>query len=365
MIIYRKYIVKEIAVTSLAVLAILTLIYVSGRYVEYLGDAASGRLGKDMIVEMMSLKLISASVKLLPICVFLSVLLVLGRMKQSRELTTIYSSGLGRGFVMKSVGLTALLFAIVVFCVAFINAPWAEKRAADLEARANAEADINGIASGRFKELREGNRMVYVSELSQDRSLMRGIFMQYRQDDTLGLVKAHEATLETDEKDNRYIVLYDGSRYINEGDALDYRITDFETYSIRLDQQSEDPRNVISAVATRDLLARDDPLAVAELQSRLSHPLATIILALLGGAMSLGHGREARYLNLIAALLIFFIYQNMLAVARTMVKAGDLPGEVGLWWVHAALLAIILTLLFKDQTLASYKRRKSTMPRPD
>lgn len=356
--IFRKYIIKEVSVTAAAVLMILGLIYVSGRYVEYLGDAAAGKLGKEMILQMMSLKLINATVQLIPICVFFAALLVLGRMKQSRELIIIYASGIGRNFVMKTVGLTAIGFAVLVFILAFFAAPWSERRSSDLEARANAEADINGIASGRFKELRDGNRIVYVSELSEDRSRMNGVFMQYRQEETLGLVKAETATIEEDEHADRHIVLQNGSRYIGEGNGLDYTITDFETYSIRLDQKQDDPRNKLSAVSTAELMAQGDNFAAAELQWRLSFPLATIMLALLGAAMSLGHGRETRHMNIILALLIFFIYRNLLAIARSLVKAGEIDSFIGLWWVHGILLVIIMLVFNKDRLLASWKRQK-------
>jgi lipopolysaccharide export system permease protein len=356
--IFRKYIIKEVAITAVAVLMILALIYVSGRYVEYLGDAASGKLGRDMILKMMGLKLVNATVQLIPICMFFAVLLVLGRMKQSQELVTIYASGIGRNFVMKTVSITAFAFAVVVFILAFFTAPWSEQRSSDLEARANAEADINGIAAGRFKELRDGNRIVYVSELSEDRSRMQGVFMQYREEETLGLVKAKEATLKEDENASRHLVLHNGSRYIGKGNNLDFTVTDFETYSIRLDQKKEDPRNKLSAVSTAELMAQGDNFAVAELQWRLSFPLATIMLALLGAAMTLGHGRETRYGNIILALLIFFLYRNLLAIARSLIKSGEIDGVIGLWWVHAIMLVTIVLVFNKDRLPISWKKQK-------
>jgi lipopolysaccharide export system permease protein len=46
------------------------------------------------------------------------------------------------------------------------------------------------------------------------------------------------------------------------------------------------------------------------------------------------------------------VYSNLLSAAKVWVEKGDLPPLVGMWWVHAAVLALGLFLVFREANTA-------------
>jgi lipopolysaccharide export system permease protein len=93
------------------------------------------------------------------------------------------------------------------------------------------------------------------------------------------------------------------------------------------------------------LLGSDEPEQIAELQWRLSIPLATVLLALLAVPLSKSQPREGRYGRITIGLLVFIIYFNMLSAAKAWIERGDIAPALGLWWVHGALLLLTVLLL--------------------
>jgi len=55
--------------------------------------------------------------------------------------------------------------------------------------------------------------------------------------------------------------------------------------------------------------------------------------------------RQGRYAKVVAGVLIYVAYANLLGVAQSWVAQGMLPAAVGLWWVHLVLAGLGLFLL--------------------
>jgi lipopolysaccharide export system permease protein len=46
------------------------------------------------------------------------------------------------------------------------------------------------------------------------------------------------------------------------------------------------------------------------------------------------------------------VYSNLLSAAKVWVEKGDLPPVIGVWWVHLAVLALGLYLVFRESNKA-------------
>jgi lipopolysaccharide export system permease protein len=104
-------------------------------------------------------------------------------------------------------------------------------------------------------------------------------------------------------------------------------------------------------------LARSDKSKdIAELQWRLSTPLSTILLALLGVPLSRASPRQGKYAKVVAAVLVYAVYYNISAMAKTWVEQGVVGSIPGIWWVQIILAGLLLALLFQP-TLAFRSRR--------
>jgi lipopolysaccharide export system permease protein len=84
----------------------------------------------------------------------------------------------------------------------------------------------------------------------------------------------------------------------------------------------------------------------AELQWRTSLVLAVFLLPLLALAINRFATGESRYLPVFTCILVYFIYTNLLGLSKTLLWKGEVPEYIGLWWVHAAMLAAIVLLMY-------------------
>jgi lipopolysaccharide export system permease protein len=89
------------------------------------------------------------------------------------------------------------------------------------------------------------------------------------------------------------------------------------------------------------LAESSDPEDVAEWQWRLSTPISTLLLGMLGVALSRTRPRERKLWKFVTAFLIYAGYYLLCTSARTLVQHGVLPAMPGIWWVPAILGLIV------------------------
>ncbi len=144
----------------------------------------------------------------------------------------------------------------------------------------------------------------------------------------------------------RFFVLHDGKRYFGVPGTTEFAVIEFGEHGIPYripDVTNEEPEP--SAMRFRDLLAAASVEEVAELQWRVSIPMATFILAILAVPLSRTRPRQGRYGKIAVGLLVFIIYFNLMSAARAWLESGDVPVAVGIWWVHGVMLLFALILL--------------------
>src|SRR2546430_17378466 len=50
--------------------------------------------------------------------------------------------------------------------------------------------------------------------------------------------------------------------------------------------------------------------------------------------------RQGRYARVWLAVVIFFLYVNLISVGKAWIARGTIPEFLGLWWTHAAALPV-------------------------
>jgi len=58
--------------------------------------------------------------------------------------------------------------------------------------------------------------------------------------------------------------------------------------------------------------------------------------------------RQGRYARVGLAIVAYFLYSNLLSLAKVWLEKGDLPPLVGVWWVHLLALAVGLYLVRRE-----------------
>jgi lipopolysaccharide export system permease protein len=120
----------------------------------------------------------------------------------------------------------------------------------------------------------------------------------------------------------------------------------FERYLLRIEPfEAHMVVPSVKALPTLALLLHPTPDGLAEVQWRAALPIGAVLLALLAIPMSYVNPRSGRSFHLIAAVLVYMIYSNLLSMAQAWVAQGKLSPWIGLWSVHLAL-ALAVTLFF-------------------
>ena len=230
-----------------------------------------------------------------------------------------------------------------------------------LKGIAEQESDISGISAGQFKEFSKGDRIVYVESMSPDDTTMENVFLQVRQNDDLGVLRSNQARYRFSEKTgSRYIAFENGHRYVGKPGLKDYQITKYRTYAVLIDQNDElKTVEKLEGVPSLDLIGSKYPSYKAEFQWRLSYLLSTLLLPLLAVALNGLSFRETRYVPLFIAIMVYFIYSNLLGISKTLIKRNDLSALIGMWWVHLLMIAVIV-IIFKYPRLRHWRRRDTS-----
>jgi len=152
-------------------------------------------------------------------------------------------------------------------------------------------------------------------------------------------------------------VLVDGYRYEGRPGAANYRIAKFAEYGVRIELPGSgtvvDKReSTPTAVLLKSASLKD----IAELQWRIMMPVSAVVLLILAVPLSRSSPRQGRYGKLVAAVLLFVIYYNLMGVAEVWLKEGVVPPAIGMWWVAILPLLLTFILLKSDRLLCLFRR---------
>ncbi len=359
----ERYVLREAAQTWFAVTAVLLLILVTNQFASVLGDAAASRLPKDALLQVMALTSLQYLTILIPIGLFLSILLALGRLYRDSEMYALMACGIGPARLYRPLAMLAGALAALVGYIAMVVAPDAVAEVRRITQEARSRSDLSVMEAGRFVSFGQADAVVYAESVTRDGHLHH-VFVQRRHDATIEVIVAAEAWQElTADADVRMLTFADGRRYEGEPGQPSFRIVEFREHGIpyslpsRIDVTDKPESRSVAA-----LVASDDPEDRAELQWRLSVPVMVVVLTLL--AVPLGHSspRQGRYAGLRAGVLVYITYANLLGAARVWLERGKLPPLLGLWWVHLLFAVAALLLLAARDGRLRWPRRIGARP---
>lgn len=343
----QRYLLRELAQAFGGVTFVLLLVTIGGTLTITLDRIARGKMPAALLLSQIGLRSLEAIALLLPLGVFLAVMLAYGRLYRDSEMAVISASGITARGLVAPVAWLALPVAALVAALALWLAPAALAQSDRMIDSANRSLLVVGMEPGRFVELPGRNGVVYVAEMAPDGATFARLFVHEEHDGRVDITTAEKGGLYTD-RDNaeRYLRLEQGFRVEGEIGKPDFRTMRFATNDVRLPDPSSDPDRALEKRAdTPSLWASRDAPDRAELHWRIGLPVSCILLALLAVPLSRAQPREPRYGKVLVAVLAYVVYSNVLALGRAWLAQGSLPPTLGLWWAHAAVLAIGVSLL--------------------
>ncbi len=350
----ERYIAREIMLPFTVVILILVGLYASFVSARLLAGAVTETLGLAALLKLVFLKTLIALEVLIPIALYISIIMGLGRLNKDQELNVIRSLGISGTRIVLAVLTIAIPIGIVSGMLSSYVRPWAYAESYVLDAQAEAELNTNRFQAGRFYGSERSGRVVYVRSKNDLNKEMQHIFHYIRKPDGSEIVIAKEAhqIQPTTTEPRPHIQLSDGIAYQLASAANVDDIIQFKSmiYFIDNDYVTNYRRK---AAATRTLWESDQPRDIAELQWRISRPLATILLALIAVTfIRIAPRQDKTDRTYVFAALVFAAYYNLAGLAKTWVEQGAIGRIPGVWWLELLMILVLITYAW----LTHYKR---------
>jgi lipopolysaccharide export system permease protein len=348
----QRYVLREVVQTWLAVTGVLVAILVSNQLSRVLGRAASDEYGRHLVFDLIALGAIMNLSVIVPVGLLLAIVLALGRLYHDSEMTALQGCGYAPSRLLGPLSGFAVLIAAGLAWLAFVQVPRADQQAQLLRQSAVKEAQFGQLDAGRFRSfLSGGGDGVFYAERVDAEGVLHNVFVRREAAGRIELALADTATYSKAAGDGaHFVTLYNGRRYEGVPGQDDFRVIEFREHGIPVITPEEtvgtekDP----DTKPTGELWGSSSPVDIAQLQFRASSPIMALVLTLIAVPLSRLRPRQGRYARVGFAIIVYFVYSNLLSAAKVWVEKGTLPPTIGVWWVHILLLAFGAYLILRE-----------------
>ncbi len=349
MFIIFRYLSRQLLVTMVAVAIVLLLVFMSGRFLQYLASAAQGDISAGVLFAVMGYRMPEFLELILPLSFFLGILLTYGRMYLDSEMTVLSACGVSdRQIILLTLGPGFLVMAIVASMSLWLT-PAGIQQVDRIFTEQAQMTEFEMLAPGRFQSVGSGDRVTYTEALSDDKRELFNVFMAEGGEgrERVTLMMADRGTQIVDEEaGGRFLVLHGGSRFEGRPGSGAFDATTFEAYGLRIERPSDArQRQSEEGLSTLELRHSEDPELRAMYHWRVALPLLVPVITVLGVRLSKVNPRQGRFFHLLPAMLIYISYLGLLILGRDALANEEIPEWLGLWWVHALYLAGAIVLV--------------------
>ena len=378
----QRYVLREVVQTWLAVTGVLVAILVSNQLSRVLGQAADNQYGRHVVFELIALGAVMNLSVIVPVGLLLSVVLTLGRLYHDSEMAALQACGFAPARLLAPLLMFATVIAVGLAWLSFVQVPRADQQVQLLRQSAIKEAQFGQLDAGRFRSFSSGDAVFYAERVDAEGVLHHGggqhavlqslhqlvvgveadafladvvgdnVFVRRETDGRIELALADTATYSKAAANGmHFVTLFNGRRYEGVPGQSEFRVIEFREHGIPIST----PADVVGpqdpdTKPTRDLWGTHTPSDIAQLQSRASSPLMALVLTLVAVPLSRLRPRQGRYARVGFAIVVYFVYSNLLSAAKVWVEKGELSPDIGVWWVHVAVLALGVYLVYRESS---------------
>ena len=322
-----KMIIQDLIKTLFSVLTVIVVIIVSRQFIRILDGAIAGQVSDETLLDILGLKMIVATVEFLPVALFMSVLMVMGRMYRDHEMAAVASAGGGAVTIYRAVFLLVIPLSIIATVLSLYVSPWAESQADKLIQHDEESAELRGIAAGKFTEYSHGDLVFYVEDISADNK-MHKVFLENRRQGNVSIINAESAHFE-ELPGGQYIFFENGEQVKGLPGSLNYVIEKFTEYAVRIEKKVVVAKFKRNSLGVDLLWGSHVKTYIAELQRRFSIPLGALLLSFIAVPLAQISPRGGVYGNMIVGFLIYFSYGNLIRISQGWVMNETIPAWLG------------------------------------
>ncbi len=337
------YLIREIAQSFWAVLIALMVIFITFSLSRYLVSADAGLLQAGEVLELTAFRALISLDVLLPLSLYLSIMVGLGRLYNDSEIYAMRAGGISEARLLRPVMRLTLILAILVALLSAWVRPWAYTKSYAVTAEAEVSAETGRIKESRFYTFGKNKRTVFIEHMDDNGQDLKGILVRTRKGQDLQVITASEGVFSHLIKPmlNR-LELRDVRIFKKVQDGPDFS-AQLGRFTLWLPAElPQPPEYQVKSSSIMELNLSTDPVDHAEFQWRMSTPVSSLLLALLAIPLSRSRPRQGRYAKMLLAVGIYAVYFTLLDISRSWVQQGS---EKYIWWVPA-LLSLVVVFLY-------------------
>lgn len=351
MLTIERYIIAEVRRPVTMMVGFLTFVFASYSAERYLTEAANGTLALGVVFDIVFYKVLIALEMLLPVGLYASVAIALGRLYNDSEVTAILAAGASPLRIYRAVLFIAAPMAVAVMLLSFYGRPWAYTQTYQLEVQSKSDLDVSHLLAQRFNLNDDNGRMILAQHIDQQTNRLTDAIIYDPGVDKSRIFRAKVATITDPDPVNPALTLEAGTTYTlahhgTKDSALTYRHLQLKLKPVEATADAK-RKSTPSAVLAVSALPQDK----AELQWRESRGLTAMLMALLAVPLSRTAPRKGRFSTLLPITVMFTVIFYGGNLCRTLVANTALPLTPGMWLVPLLMLIGLGALVARDLRL--------------
>lgn len=357
--ILKKSLQKELSFITGGVFMALFSLVVTIFVIRILGNAAAGGINPKDVLVLIGLAMINQLPILLVASVFTSTLIVLTRWHKDSEMVIWQTSGISLLNILFPILKFTIPFAVIIASLSIFLSPWANEQTAVIKQRFDQRDDISMLAPGQFRESPRNNRVFFIENINTEKNVIQNIFVTNFSKDRQLVAVAKEGFIQNKSDGEKYLILENGRRYEGIPGNTDFRITEFEKYTFKIENKALEPIiNAPKAISTWNLIQNRNPVNLGEIFWRIQLPLMVFSLVLIAIPLSHTDPRSSKNMGFIIAVLTYFSYSNLVKLFESWISNGKISFSIAWWLLHVlvALIGIALIFYHQNRSITLYGR---------
>jgi lipopolysaccharide export system permease protein len=362
--VFKRALRQELNFTTGVVFMVLVTLVLTNLMIRVLGNAASGTANPKDALVLIGLGMINYLPILLTASVFVAILMVLTRWYKDSEMVIWQSAGISLLKILLPILNFTAPIAVAIALLSIFVSPWASEKSATTKQRFQQRDDISMLAPGQFRESSGNNRVFFIESMNPETDVIKNVFVTDFGKERQLVAVAKEGFIQNLPSGEKQLILEIGRRYEGAPGNTDFRITEFDKYTVKLEDKVIDPiingpRTLPAWVLIQDL----NKAHLGEILWRIGLPLMVFVFAIIAIPLSYMDPRRGRYTALIMAILLYFTYSNLLKLMQAWVSTGKLSFSIGWWLLHVviALIGLALIIYRQNRSITLFGRYKKWM----
>ncbi|MBD1586632.1 LPS export ABC transporter permease LptF [Pseudomonas typographi] len=348
MLLIERYIIAEIRRPVSVMVGILTFVFASYSAQRYLTQAANGTLALQSVLDIVVYKVVIALEMLVPVALYTSVAIALGRLYHDSEVTAILASGASPLRLYRAIALISLPIAVAVTALSVYGRPWAYTQTHRLEQASRTDLDVNHLLPQRFNLNQDNGRMILAEHIDHATGSLENALIYDPGEGKTRVFRSKLAKVVDPNPDDPIVAMTNGTSYALEHQGTkDVNIV-FNNLLLHLKPIAPEPDTIRKATSTAMLSVSTMAQDKAELQWRETRGVSAILLALLAVPLSRTAPRKGRFSTLLPVAALFAVIFYASNICRTLVANATLPLMPGVWLVPLLMAAALMVFVGRD-----------------